>query len=381
MQLLQDQPFEVVGYSHALNWFKVKVADGAEGWVSGGDFVKVNAPLDTIPAAYFRPLTGMVQKETKPRGLGEIRINNNDEEDAVVIVQEGSGTIASAYVRAGEKFTITGINDGTYLMFTASGHDWDGKQFNRDVDRARFDEPADFTTSRDQFTYYEVTLRVRDGEGDPTTRVPLDEFPQTVPDIQLERPTGQGASVPAGSNFRPLHMFDFTDNSGGWAIFDDKDETHRITNGQLEFEIKSRDYLTLDWPDTAEPLKDGAIAADTQIGGKGASGLMVRLTETDDTLSFYTCFIGSAGEYSCSKFHNSEWKWMAGPTPSSAINATGSNHLAMTAVGNRITFSINGRQVDSFTDNDLKEGRAGVYAYTTDEPDQITFDNVVISAP
>ncbi len=180
-QLTANTPLEIVGQVKSLNWFQVHVPDGRAGWVAGdARLMQVNRSLESIPASYFRPLTGLVQKHTLPAGLGELRIDNPSATDGLVVLVQEAQAVIAAYVRAGESYTITGIPDGTYTAFTSEGENWNGNAFTSNVRRKHFTEPFLFQTTPDEYTVWELSL-----DGDT---VPPDQFPLVTPNVETEAP-------------------------------------------------------------------------------------------------------------------------------------------------------------------------------------------------
>ena len=180
-QLMANTPLEIIGQVKRLNWFQVRVPDGRAGWVAGDTtLMQVNRSLDSVPASYFRPLTGLVQKHTLPAGLGELRIDNPGATDGLVVLVREAQAVIAAYVRAGEGYTITGIPDGMYTAFTSEGENWDGNAFNSNVRRKQFSEPFLFQTTPDEYSVWELNL-------DADT-VPPDQFPHITPNVEMETP-------------------------------------------------------------------------------------------------------------------------------------------------------------------------------------------------
>ncbi len=78
-------------------------------------------------------------------GRGELTIDNGTASDAVVkVLAEGSRRFV--YVRAGERFTVTALSTGTYVVAFMTGHDWDPtrRTFRRDRASFRFAESLEF---------------------------------------------------------------------------------------------------------------------------------------------------------------------------------------------------------------------------------------------
>jgi hypothetical protein len=114
-------------------------------------------------------------------GSGHLKIDNGAAGDAVIsLVKSGSKRPATTvYVRGKGKHTVTGVRDGTYRIYMASGADWDAKakRFTRNCGFSQFDDPFKFTTTSSQYTVWEVTLTPVAGGNASTSGVDPDAFP------------------------------------------------------------------------------------------------------------------------------------------------------------------------------------------------------------
>src|SRR5215216_4196485 len=94
------------------------------GWiVNDGSVIALNKPCEAIHAGTFRPSTGMI-KSLSFSGEGELIADNGQSNDGVIILTNSAATaesITAFCLWAGEKFSLTGIPDGDYLIFFALG--------------------------------------------------------------------------------------------------------------------------------------------------------------------------------------------------------------------------------------------------------------------
>lgn len=141
----------------------------------------IRAPRPTGIAIYVPPIS--------MPSLGGCRANirnQNSVQDAVVILtnSEATPTTYSAYVRAGEFYTVSGITAGTYNTFVTIGENWDAvnSRFTQGVYYFRFEEATTFTTcsssSFGSYQYLDITLRLTEGPGSSTISVAPDNFPK-----------------------------------------------------------------------------------------------------------------------------------------------------------------------------------------------------------
>ncbi len=159
-QLAANQPLTILGQVAHRDWLEVRLPDGQQGWLSGdAGLVQVNRARSSIPPAYFRPLTGIVQQTGKLTGLGELEIASRAARDALVIVRRGETPVVMAYVRAGESFTMRGIPDGVYTVVTSQGDGWDGRGWTSNEQRNRVEETVRFVTTANQYSVWELNLR------------------------------------------------------------------------------------------------------------------------------------------------------------------------------------------------------------------------------
>jgi len=119
-------------------------------------------------------------------GYGELTIENGLDWDAIIILSESYKpdlALISVYIQAGDTYTITGIEDGIYILYYALGKDWDSnsKKFRIKEEYARFEEEFEFeTTGITYITYttYTVTLYPVVGGTARTEYVSEEEFPK-----------------------------------------------------------------------------------------------------------------------------------------------------------------------------------------------------------
>ncbi|HET7080776.1 MAG TPA: SH3 domain-containing protein [Chloroflexia bacterium] len=180
-------PLDVAGRAQGLDWLKVRLPGGQEGWVSA-DLVQLNVDRAAVPAGYFRPLTGMIHTGTGPQGHGELRLQNSNTSDRLVVVTRNTEPEMSVYLRAGESFTIDGIADGTYRLYYSQGDDWDGTAFTRNVKTSRSSGALLFTTTDRTYSTWNIDIFVPSGGNTDVEAIPRDAFPVLPPDQDKDTP-------------------------------------------------------------------------------------------------------------------------------------------------------------------------------------------------
>jgi hypothetical protein len=164
-------------------WVMVITSGGAYGWMKADrGLLDYNVALESLPAAFYRPYTSMIQVLVQLSGEGELRITNAGHRDAVVVLANGHHTIIAVYVRGGEKITVDGVPDGTYGVFFIAGADWDGSTFHSVAERQKFVDPLYFTTTTQNSTIWTITIQTILGNtsGEDVT---AEEFPSILSDI------------------------------------------------------------------------------------------------------------------------------------------------------------------------------------------------------
>lgn len=120
-------------------------------------------PRTAVPASSGpRPDNGTVVTKRGAAGPGELTIDNETDEDALVSLSRGARAAAYAiYVRSGGSARLAGVDDGDYRIFVTRGGGWDDAihRFTASPDYSRFRESAVFTTKRGSGARLRITLQ------------------------------------------------------------------------------------------------------------------------------------------------------------------------------------------------------------------------------
>jgi hypothetical protein len=123
-----------------------------------------------------RPMNGTLIKSGELNGFGEINIQNNLQEDAVAILADlDNNTVLSAYVWGNRNFVnISGIEDGQYFLYFATGRDWDPEigEFATDAGFSMMNKPIEFKTKE---TWEGVTFGIMNVQINSTWRSSIDD--------------------------------------------------------------------------------------------------------------------------------------------------------------------------------------------------------------
>jgi hypothetical protein len=135
--------------------------------------------LKRQPMPALRLKSGSVLARKGGSGLGELTISNGNPREGVVKLVAGAKRM-SIYIGRKATATITGIPDGTFEVYFASGVSWDGKRntFSRNCGFTRFDDKMKFTSGSGQYTTYRITLNAIAGGNASTRTIDPDDFPR-----------------------------------------------------------------------------------------------------------------------------------------------------------------------------------------------------------
>jgi len=142
---------------------------------------EVVVPTDTLSSPVRLP-TGTYLVNKLIGGLGELTVENGSTLDAVVTLsrpEQPKIPLIAVYIQARASHTVTGINDGSYMVFFQSGEDWDvdSNHFMRRVTLWKFEENLVFSTTSRQYTTYQLSLQPVVGGTARTEPVSEYDFP------------------------------------------------------------------------------------------------------------------------------------------------------------------------------------------------------------
>ncbi|MET8153274.1 hypothetical protein ACIBSW_30625 [Actinoplanes sp. NPDC049668] len=126
--------------------------------------------------------TGKIIKRSSSGGLGHLKIKNGADDAAISLVPakgKKPKPLFTVYVRGGDNYTVKGVRDGTYRVYTASGADWNAakKGFTRDCSFSRIDDTFKYATTSRTYSIWEVTLTPVLGGNAKTSEIDPNSFP------------------------------------------------------------------------------------------------------------------------------------------------------------------------------------------------------------
>ena len=150
------------------------------------------ASISATAQDYERPETGTFIKDSERNGYGVLVVENNNPvldnvtRDAVAMLTDADkNPIIAVYVREGESFEITGIEDGVFDFYFTVGDRWDDESARfSDPEFYRTENPLPFETEIDgsQILYSQWTLTLEEvpGGNEEKVLVPEEGFPSLI---------------------------------------------------------------------------------------------------------------------------------------------------------------------------------------------------------
>ena len=178
---------KVLGRARGQQWVLAQLNDSLQGWMPAGpDQLELTVPLDALPVRFYRPGTDIIAGNADLDGIGALVIRPHPTQDRVVILVSTQLTVSAVYVRAGEKYTLARVPDGSYTLYTGSGQDWDGFEFETLAAYQRFDLPFVYKTSTGSYTVWRIDLDPANAPVYDVTPVSPSQVPVVVPDTARE---------------------------------------------------------------------------------------------------------------------------------------------------------------------------------------------------
>jgi len=128
-----------------------------------------------------RPESGTLIRESDMTGRCQLDIINNASDDLVAYLctMREERVRAAVYIRGGDAFNLTGVQDGSYYLYFRQGQGWNASRegFDINASSSRMREPLLFqtisTADRIQYSWIQITLE-RSREGN-VEKVAVDE--------------------------------------------------------------------------------------------------------------------------------------------------------------------------------------------------------------
>lgn len=176
---------------------------------------------------------------------------------------------------------------------------------------------------------------------------------------------------------------DFSDPSTGWEVGDyDSGSVGYTSDAYFVISLGDSDIM---WGLAYQNFDNLAIEFDaTQVrapaNDNNGYGVMCRVQENDDG---YVLRVSGDGYYSIIKWSNGELVPLVDWQTSDAINQGNStNQIRAVCDGSLLVLEVNGQQVAAVEDTEFSQGDIAFTATSfEDDPTEVHFDNLVVTAP
>jgi hypothetical protein len=181
-RLAQEQSAAVLGRGEDCSWIKISSSATGEGWILSGDaWVEKNFICQQLPRASYRPKTGtLITNKFLSAGKGILEIDNGTSSDSLIILADLDGnSLAAVYIRKESIHELSGIPDGVYKIFFASGSGWnpEEKMFSENLNLQEFSDVVAYETLPERSTQWSLTLHPVEGGTAATNQVDEANFP------------------------------------------------------------------------------------------------------------------------------------------------------------------------------------------------------------
>jgi S1-C subfamily serine protease len=230
------------------------------------------------------------------------------------------------------------------------------------------------TNTESQVLQGEVTIgqAVSSNQVKVVNSAPLAGTAQSTATSASSTSTSGGSAVNAS--------WDFSSDTGDWYTGDGDSATVAISSGAYNVTFKKPNIYNVYRPTSVPAAGDQGMAADVNLKA-GYAGIALRFSATSDNKwTYYDCYINIGDQYGCGLEVQDQYTALVQPTASPTIKHGQANRLQLTIVGSTITFSINGTQVNSFTDANAQSGTVGLEVGSpSDSSGSASFMNVAAS--
>lgn len=197
---------------------------------------------------------------------------------------------------------------------------------------------------------------------------------------------GGGGDAPEAQDANILFQDDFSNKDGEWdQVNVDGEGITDYSNDAYQIKVETANTDVWANPDGQSFTNVRVEVSAQKVAGGTDNNDFGVICRYKDESNFYFFIISSDGYYGIGKVIGGaqELIGMDSMLPSDAIiGGDATNTIRGDCIGDTLTLFVNGEQVDSQTDADLKEGNVGLMAGTFDETyTEILFDDFVVRKP
>jgi hypothetical protein len=205
---------------------------------------------------------------------------------------------------------------------------------------------------------------------------------------RLLSPSLPASPTPEDSSNAPLVKDDFSDSGSGWAVENSTDDVIEYANDSLRIKVWSAGYFV--WSDldnhSYQDIHIEVTAQDASTDSGHSLGLMCDQQGHANQTAHYFFALDPSGYYEIGKrvigkddvilTGNGDW------TQSSLIPKNASSYRLGADCGHgTLTFYVNGKKLDSVTDNTYTEGLVALFVWSVNESaGPVSFDDFVMTS-
>jgi hypothetical protein len=185
-----------------------------------------------------------------------------------------------------------------------------------------------------------------------------------------------GTAVPSA-----LYRENFSNDDSGWCVDSDSTSSLDYTGGQYVFEVSDPEWFV--WCNPDENFDDIHVEVTAENSGDTGDtvfGLMCHFQ--DATSDFYYAGVTANGDYTIRLYQDGEDVVLAEGTTDEVDADAASYQVGMDCANGEIALYVDGKQIDSASDDTYDSGDIGLFAWTGDEtPAEIHYDDLVVTEP
>jgi len=215
-----------------------------------------------------------------------------------------------------------------------------------------------------------------------TFGIPKEQFDDLKPSLDaiLQSYVVDPAVPLSGDSSARRFAFDFVNDDNAWVTDSSASLQAVIEEGVYRITLSDPDLYYLTAPDVS-PADDLEVSADVLINGNSRAGVAVRYSpgSQGNAKNYYACWIDGRDQYGCFVSVDDRWTTLREPISNAAVKPGRVNRVSLRAEGDSIIFSVNGVQLQTFTDTRVAAGQAALYLENFSTEAGADFDNVIVT--
>jgi len=192
--------------------------------------------------------------------------------------------------------------------------------------------------------------------------------------------SGFGGSGGGGGSGGPAALFkdDFSDSNSGWDDTSNENGSNGYVDNEYVISLAKTDWFR--WGNASEDnLSDIHIETTARSTGSATDGTFGVICHYVDNKNYYYVGIGSDGYHILAKDVDGEDKTLSKGTDKVPQNEDTYN-LGVDCGNGKLALYVNGKKIDSVTDDTFTTGKIGLFAWSSKDKDvEVHFDDFVVT--